>query len=82
MKLDKDAVRTILLAIEADTGLPMMPKEIDVPGLSQEQLSYHIHLLAEAGYIEAKHLRSFQFDYWRATRLTFAGHEYLAHDSR
>lgn len=77
MKLDKDAIRAILLAVEADNGSPMMPKQLKISDLSDEEISYHVHLLAEAGYVDAANLRSFQFDDWKPKRLTFAGHEYL-----
>ena len=38
---------------------------------------YHVQLLAEAGFIEAQNLSSHQIYDWRATRLTFQGHEFL-----
>lgn len=77
MKLDKDAIRSILLAIESDTGNPMIPKDIEIPGLSQQETAYHVELLAEAGFLEAKRLVTFQLYDWKPTRLTYAGHEFL-----
>ena len=56
MKLDKDAVRTILLAIEADKVGPLTWIDIDVPGLTQHEVSYHVQLLHEAGFVEAQDL--------------------------
>ena len=77
MKLNKDAIRTVLLAVEADKGGPRGWIDIEIPGFTEEQISYHVELLSEAGFLEAQdlsHLTSYE---WKPKRLTFAGHEYL-----
>ena len=53
MKFDKDTVREVLLAIEASDADPREMLEIEVAGKSQQEVAYHIQLLAEAGFIEA-----------------------------
>jgi hypothetical protein len=77
MKLDKDLIRAILLAVEADEGDPREWKTIEIPGYSREQIAYHVCILAEAGFIEAKDLSSNDGYDWRAIRLTYEGHEFL-----
>ena len=77
MKLDKDLVREILLALEADDGDPREFKDIELPGRTPEQIAYTVCILAEGGLIEATDLST--MDGWdcRAQRLTYAGHEYV-----
>lgn len=77
MRLDNDLVREILLAIEDSSGDPRDWLDIEIPGKSQLEVAYHIRVLAEAGFIEAHNLSSQQIYDWRATRLTFQGHEFL-----
>ncbi len=47
------------------------------PALSQQETAYHVELLAEAGFLQAKRLVTFQLYDWKPTRLTYAGHEFL-----
>ena len=77
MKLDKDLVRDILLALEADEGDPRELKNIEVPGWTDEQVAYTVCILAEGGLIEATDLSDMCNWDWRAQRLTYAGHEYV-----
>ncbi|NNJ16344.1 DUF2513 domain-containing protein [Pseudomonas putida CSV86] len=76
MKLDKDLVRDILLAVEAhdepDSWLPL-----EIPGKSDTETSYHVMLLAEAGLLKADDVGSMSTFEWNATRLTYKGHEFL-----
>lgn len=51
MKLDKDLVREILLAIEASSDSPETGKHLDLEGRTQNEISYHIMLLDEAGLV-------------------------------
>ena len=74
MKLDKDLVREILLALEADDGDPREFKDIEPPGWTPEQVAYTVCILAEGGLIEATDSGGMD---WRAQRLTYAGHEYV-----
>jgi hypothetical protein len=77
VKLDKDLVREVLLKLEADDSDPMTLKDLDITEWPREQLAYTVCLLAEGGLIDAIDLSSFDGYDWRATRLTFTGHEYL-----
>ena len=52
MKRDMSLVREILLATEAHPP-GQGPADIQVPGFSAEQVSYHVKIMAEAGLIEA-----------------------------
>ena len=79
MILDKDLVREILLAVEKSNHLPIGWMDLDVPGRSKLEVSYHVRLLDEAGFIEAQDLSIASedgFD-WRPKRLTFRGHDFL-----
>jgi hypothetical protein len=76
MKRDMDLARQILLQIEA---APYDGKWVDLslPGHSDEEVTYHIMLLAEAELIEAINLSSHSGISWKPKRLTWAGHEFL-----
>ena len=77
MKLDKDLVRKILLAIEADESPPLGLIELTIEGYSTEIVSYHVEILNEADLIEGRDLTSFDGYHWAPTRLTYSGHEFL-----
>jgi len=76
MKRDMELVRAILLATEAH------PKgsgwiDVKIEGYSQEEVAYHVKLLADAGLIEAHDLTT-QGDFcWKPSSLTWHGHEFL-----
>ena len=79
MKRDLDLVRSILLAIENDeeaTGRSLVNLRID-DGYSQEQVSYHVKLLHEAGLIEAIDFSGGIYLRWEPQSLTWYGHEFL-----
>lgn len=73
MTLDKDLIREILLALEADESDPLYPVDITIPGRTAREISYHVQLLAEAGFVKALDLSST----WQPQRLTYNGHEFL-----
>ena len=78
MKRDMDLIREILLKVEARptvTGIDL----VEVPGHEQEEISYHVKLLADAGFLEAYDLRTMAPDGFRfaPTALTNAGHDFL-----
>jgi len=50
---------------------------IEVPEHSEEEISYHVLLLADAGLIEAINLGSMSRVCWMPKRLTYDGHEFL-----
>lgn len=77
MKLDKDLVRDILLAIEASDAVPMGWITLELPERSKEEMSYHVMLLDEAGLIEGQDLSTKGDFEWQPTRLTYKGHEFL-----
>lgn len=77
MKLDKDLVRDILLAIEANTEAPVGWITLDIDGRTRDETSYHVVLLAEAEFIEAQDLSTLGEFEWQPTRLTYRGHEFL-----
>lgn len=53
MKRDMNLVREILLALEEDLS-GFAPEDMEIKGYTDEQIGYHILLLIEAGFIEAK----------------------------
>lgn len=79
MKLDKDVIREVLLAVEASDTDPYDTIDLELPGRSREEVSYTVMLLAEAGLLVAEDLSSLGDDGfgWVPMRLTFAGHEFL-----
>ncbi|MHB9881060.1 DUF2513 domain-containing protein [Pacificimonas sp. ICDLI1SI03] len=79
MKLDKDLVRDILLAVEADTDHPYKFFSLDFEGHSKREIAYHVMQLHEAGFLEAAnlcHSGADGFD-WQPKHLTYRGHEFL-----
>jgi hypothetical protein len=77
MKLDKDLVREILLAVETSDHDPRGWMNLDLAGHSLQELSYHVQLLDEAGFLEAQELGSHDGYEWQPKRLTYEGHEFL-----
>lgn len=78
MRLEKELVRRILLAVEASERSPYEGVELDIEGWSEAQIGYHVMLLAEAGYLVAEDIGCIGEDLaWEAQRLTYAGHEFL-----
>nr|WP_240997926.1 DUF2513 domain-containing protein [Pseudomonas viridiflava] len=49
MKLDKDLVREILLAIEASDKAPDSWIDLTIENRDDDEVSYHVMLLHEAG---------------------------------
>ena len=78
MKRDLDLARKILLAIEEDekaTGRGLV--SIRIEDCSEEQISYHVKLLHEAGLIEAIDRSGGARFCWEAKNITWDGHEFL-----
>jgi len=76
MKLDKELVREILLAVEAhDEAQGWMTLVIE--GRSHKDVSYHVMLLDEAGLLSAISLGGLNHFEWQPKRLTYQGHEFL-----
>lgn len=79
MKLDKDLVREILLAIEASDTSPHETISLVIEPWSRKEISYHVILLHEAGLIKANDVSFLADDFfvWEPQRLTYQGHEFL-----
>jgi repressor of nif and glnA expression len=77
MKRDWEIIRRILIQLEdlGDTRSTLMPE--DVAGYDAEAVSYHMKLMQEAGLIEGRCVDAMQGLRCWATRLTWAGHEFL-----
>ena len=76
MQRDMDLARGILLALEeceSASGL----KTLDVDGATEEQVSYHVKLLYQAGLIEARDASGTNSFHWYPISLTWEGHEFL-----
>ncbi|TVQ90226.1 MAG: DUF2513 domain-containing protein [Bacteroidetes bacterium] len=76
MKRDIDLVRKILLEIEKKedpTGW-LIP---EIEGYSEDEIIYHIKVLAEADFLDAKNLGGKGGFEWAAINLTWEGHEFL-----
>lgn len=76
MERDMDLFRSILLELERQPyGGGWV--DITIPGRSQEEISYHVQLLADAELIEAINLSTMDGVCWRPRRMTYRGHEFL-----
>lgn len=71
-----DLIRKILLEIEKSDDI-INPKEINIEGFTRQEISYHIELLHDAGFIEGIDLNSKDGYLWFAKKLTWEGHEFL-----
>jgi N-acetyl-anhydromuramyl-L-alanine amidase AmpD len=72
-----ELVRAILFRIEADPN-PNGPQEaLSIDGYPDEQVSYHVAILHDAGLIEATNTTTFAGYEWLAGALTWKGHEFL-----
>ena len=79
MKLDKDLVREILLAVEASKNDPKKGIDLVLKNRSSQEISYHVLLLTEAGFVlsqDAAYLAN-AVSIWQPTRLSYKGHEFL-----
>ena len=79
MKRDMELIREILFAVEKSEEDLRGWIELELPGRSQKEVSYHVMLLDQAGLIEAQDLCSTDDDgfEWRPKSLTWQGHEFL-----
>jgi hypothetical protein len=77
MKLDMELVRTILLKIEESPEDPNGWIDLNIPTSTAKQLSYHIQLLDEAGFIEAIDVSTMDDYTFHAKRMTYRGHQLL-----
>lgn len=73
MKRDMDLARQILLEIEKLPHGYDVLFQPEIEGRSSAEVSYHIMLLTQAGYVEGEEAP----DGWHAKTLTWQGHEFL-----
>lgn len=78
MKLDKDLMRDILLAVEAHPEASASHIPLDLPAHDAEVISYHVMLLDEGGFLKAMDVSDKTQLEWYPQRLTYSGHEFLA----
>ena len=76
MKRDLDLIRLILLETEKNDQ-PMQSVRISAEGFSDQEVSYHVRLLHEAGYVHANNMSHLRGIAWYPKSLTWAGHEFL-----
>ena len=79
MKRDMDLARKILFEIEACED-PLGPTDdLKIDGYSDQVVSYHVKILAEAGLLEAEDVSEMGTDGFRvwAKSLTWQGHEFI-----
>jgi hypothetical protein len=79
MHRNMDLARAILLELEKRPFTGQW-HDIDVEGASPQDISYHIRLLHEAGFIDATDEVTFMgspYQEWRAKTITWDGHEFL-----
>lgn len=78
MRRDMELVRHLLLLIE-DQGNDLNDwfQDAIVEGYSKEQVSHHIWLLKDGGYVEAVDHSTSDGTDWAARCLTWRGHEFL-----
>jgi len=75
MKLDTELVREVLIKIE-ELPFDLAFHDIAVDGRSDDEITYHVMILDEAGLIEAVDLSTMGGICWKPKRLTYAGHQF------
>lgn len=76
MKRDMDLARQIMLELEQGPSFGEWVK-IAPTGWSEQEVTYHVMLLAKAGLIEADDVSEFESTNWVANNLTMQGHDFL-----
>jgi hypothetical protein len=77
MKRDWNLIRKILLQVEEGESIGSW-FDLSIEGYSEAALSEHVHLLADAGYVEAKYLTDMVTGgEWKPIRLTWSGQDFL-----
>ncbi len=76
MKRDMELVRTILLRVE-EKGDPLDSEQIDIEGVDEFTVSYHVELLHQAGLITAWEHPAIGRYQWDPIALTWQGHDFL-----
>jgi hypothetical protein len=76
MKRDMDLARKILFEVEK-TPFKVGWTDVTLVGYSEEEISYHIMILSEAGLLHAMNIGHGATNIWKATFLSWEGHEFL-----
>jgi DNA-binding transcriptional ArsR family regulator len=80
MRRNMDLARAILLELEQRPFTGSW-HEIEIAGYTPEEISYHVRLLFEAGFIDATDsldgMMGSSYSEWRAKTITWEGHEFL-----
>ena len=76
MKRDMELIRKILFKLE-DQSMEESSTKIEIDGVDDQVVSYHIMLLDEAGLVKGIDISSASDVYWFADRLTWDGYEFL-----
>lgn len=74
MKRDMDLIRQLLIEMESRS---CGRQSVALEGRTEEEVSYHVKLLAEAGLIEAANASTRAGLNWIPVSLTWDGHEFL-----
>jgi hypothetical protein len=77
MKRDLNLYREILLRLEADETDPVRTVELTIDGYSEEEICFHVRLMAEAGLLHATDFSSADGSDWRPQCITAYGYDYL-----
>ncbi len=76
MMRDMELIRQILLQVEANDDAQDLVDPV-VEGYSEQEISYHVKLAEQAGLLDALDRSAIGIFRWSASRLTWAGHEFL-----
>jgi hypothetical protein len=71
-----DLIRAVLIETEKLPEDAAM-HDISVEGFTEAEISNHVRLCDEAGFIDAHDLSTMQGVCWKPQRLTYQGHEFL-----
>ena len=74
MVRDMDLVRALLLHVEQHASLYQAARQPNFESYTDEEVSYHLKLLHQAGLIEGRHLADGS---WNIQALTWRGHDFL-----
>jgi hypothetical protein len=76
MKRDMNLIRAVLIETEKLPDDDAM-HDIAVQGFTEAEISNHVRLSDEAGFIDAEDLTTLSGVCWKPKRLTYEGHEFL-----
>jgi hypothetical protein len=78
MKRDMELIRQVLLQVEDRSTGPVRPiGRLEIEGYTYDQITHHVWLLADAGFLNAKDFSHLNGIDWRPIALTWKGAELL-----